>query len=88
MPIIEWIVLGSVVGAIAAATINENGERRAMDILLGIAGSAVSGYLFVWLGNGLRAPDTFAMVEAVLGAIAVIFIRHAIAGGMASGKDA
>lgn len=88
MPIIEWIVLGAIIGCIAAATINENGQRRAMDICLGIGGSAVSGYLFVWLGNGLRAPDTFAMVEAVLGAIAVIFIRHAIASGTATGSDA
>lgn len=88
MPIIEWVVLGAIVGCIAAATINENGQRWAMDILLGVGGSAVSGYLFVWLGDGLRTPDTFAMVEAVLGATAIIFIRHAIAGGMAAGSDA
>lgn len=81
MSIIGWIVFGLIAGFIASKIVNNSGEGIIMDIILGIIGAVVGGWLFTQFG---AAPVTgfniYSMFVAVIGAIIVLFIYHLIVG--------
>ncbi len=81
MSIIGWLVLGLIAGFIASKVINKSGEGLVIDIVLGVVGAVVGGFLFSLIG---AAPVTgfnlYSMFVAVVGAIVVLVIYHAIAG--------
>jgi len=51
MSIIGWIVLGLIAGFIASKIVNKRGEGVIMDIVLGIIGALVGGFIFSTLGS-------------------------------------
>jgi len=51
MSIIGWIVLGLIAGFIASQIVNKQGEGLIMDIVLGIVGAIVGGWLFAIFGH-------------------------------------
>jgi uncharacterized membrane protein YeaQ/YmgE (transglycosylase-associated protein family) len=79
--IIGWLILGLIAGFIASEVVNKTGEGPVLDIVLGIAGAVVGGFLFSLIG---AAPVTgfniYSMIVAVIGAIVVLFLYHAITG--------
>ena len=81
MSIIAWLVLGLIAGFIASQIVNKSGEGLVLDIVLGIVGAEVGGFLFSLVG---AAPVTgfniYSMIVAVVGAIVVLWIYHAITG--------
>jgi uncharacterized membrane protein YeaQ/YmgE (transglycosylase-associated protein family) len=81
MSIIGWLILGLIAGFIASKIVNKNGEGVILDIVLGIVGAIVGGFLFSLIG---AAPVTgfniYSMIVAVIGAIVVLVIYHAIVG--------
>lgn len=46
MSIIGWIVLGLIAGFIASKIVNKQGVGFLLDIILGIVGAVVGGWLF------------------------------------------
>jgi uncharacterized membrane protein YeaQ/YmgE (transglycosylase-associated protein family) len=81
MSIIGWIVLGLIAGFIASKIVNRQGEGFILDIVLGIIGAVVGGYLFALFGAaGVNGLNIYSMFVAVIGAIVVLFLYHAIAG--------
>jgi len=81
MSIIGWLVLGLIAGFIASKVVNKRGEGLIVDILLGIAGAFVGGFLFNSLGHeGVDGFDLYSMFVAVIGAIIVLVIYHAVVG--------
>jgi len=81
MSIIAWLVLGLIAGFIASKIVNKTGEGLLMDIILGIVGALVGGFLFTAIG---AAPVTgfnlYSILVSVIGAIVVLVIYHAIIG--------
>jgi uncharacterized membrane protein YeaQ/YmgE (transglycosylase-associated protein family) len=81
MSILAWLILGLISGFIASKIVNKSGEGIVLDIILGIVGAIVGGFIFTSLG---AAPVTgfnlYSMVVAVIGAIVVLVLYHAIAG--------
>src|ERR1700709_59416 len=81
MSIIAWLVLGLIAGFIASKIVNNSGEGVMLDIVLGIVGAVVGGFLFSFIG---AAPVTgfniYSVIVAVIGAIVVLWIYHAIFG--------
>jgi uncharacterized membrane protein YeaQ/YmgE (transglycosylase-associated protein family) len=81
MSIIAWLVLGLIAGFIASKIVNKSGEGLVLDIILGIVGAFVGGFLFSLLG---AAPVTgfniYSMIVAVIGAIVVLVVYHAVTG--------
>ncbi|WP_428483909.1 GlsB/YeaQ/YmgE family stress response membrane protein [Rhodopila sp.] len=77
MSIIAWLVLGLVAGFIASKVINQTGEGLLLDIVLGIVGAFVGGFLFSLVG---AAPVTgfniYSLIVAIIGAIVVLVIYH------------
>jgi uncharacterized membrane protein YeaQ/YmgE (transglycosylase-associated protein family) len=81
MSIIAWIVLGLIAGFIAAKIVNKQGAGFVLDIVLGIVGAVVGGFIFSALGEGgVTGFNLYSLVISVIGAIVVLIIYHAIAG--------
>ena len=80
MSIIAWIVLGLLAGFIASKLVAGSGQGLLMDIVLGIVGAVVGGYLFTALGaTGVTGFNLYSMFVAIVGAAVVLWLYHAIA---------
>lgn len=81
MSIITWIVLGLVAGFIGSKIVNKSGEGVVLDIVLGIVGAVVGGFLFNAFGaSGVTGFNIWSVFVAVIGAVVVLVVYHAIAG--------
>ena len=81
MSIIGWIILGLIAGFIASKIVNKQGEGFLLDIVLGIVGALVGGFIFTAIGaSGSTGFNIYSLVVAVIGAILVLVLYHAIVG--------
>ena len=79
MSIIAWLILGLIAGFIASKIVNKSGEGLVLDIVLGIVGALVGGFLFSLVGaEPVSGINIYSIIVAVIGAIVVILIYHAI----------
>jgi uncharacterized membrane protein YeaQ/YmgE (transglycosylase-associated protein family) len=79
MGILSWLILGLIAGFIASKVVNKSGEGLILDIVLGIIGAVVGGWLFSFFGAaGVTGLNIYSMVVAVIGAIVVLLIYHAV----------
>lgn len=79
MSIIGWIILGLIAGFIASKIVNKAGEGFIMDIVLGIIGAIVGGFIFTRIGAaGVTGFNLYSMLVAIVGAIIVLVIYHAL----------
>jgi uncharacterized membrane protein YeaQ/YmgE (transglycosylase-associated protein family) len=79
MSFIAWIVLGLIAGFIASKLVNKTGEGMLMDIVLGIVGAVVGGWLFRTFGMpGVTGLNLYSIVVAVAGAAVFLVIYHAL----------
>jgi uncharacterized membrane protein YeaQ/YmgE (transglycosylase-associated protein family) len=77
MSFIAWIVLGLVAGFIASKVINKQGEGLVMDIVLGVVGAVVGGWVFRMFGMaGVTGLNIYSLVVAVLGAVVFLLVYH------------
>jgi uncharacterized membrane protein YeaQ/YmgE (transglycosylase-associated protein family) len=73
--------LGLIAGFIASKIVNKRGEGVFMDIVLGIVGALVGGFIFSTLGSsGVTGFNLYSMIVAVIGAVVVLLVYHAITG--------
>lgn len=81
MSIIAWLVVGLVAGWIGSMVVNRRGDGLIMDIVLGVVGAFVGGFLFQMFGHsGVSGINIYSIFVAAVGAIVVLVIYHAIAG--------
>jgi uncharacterized membrane protein YeaQ/YmgE (transglycosylase-associated protein family) len=81
MSIIAWIILGLIAGFVGSKIVNKRGEGLIRDILLGVVGAVVGGWLFHMFGAaGVTGLNLYSLVVAVIGAIVVLVLYHAIFG--------
>jgi uncharacterized membrane protein YeaQ/YmgE (transglycosylase-associated protein family) len=81
MSILAWIVLGLIAGFIASKIYVGTGQGILMDIVLGIVGAVVGGYLFDMIGQtGITGFNIWSMLVAIVGAVLVLWIYHAVSG--------
>lgn len=79
MSFLAWVVLGLLAGFIASKIVNKQGEGFLLDIVLGIVGAVVGGWLFGLLGAaGVSGFNFYSLLVAVAGAIVVLFTYHLI----------
>ena len=85
MSIIAWVILGLIAGFIASKIVNKSGEGFFLDIVLGIVGAIVGGFIFSLFGAGwVTGFNLYSMVVAIIGAIVVLVIYHAVFGRKAA----
>ena len=79
MSILAWIVLGLIAGFIGSKLVNKRGEGLFLDIVLGVIGAVVGGWLFSFFGAaGVTGLNIYSLVVAVIGAVLVLVVYHAI----------
>ena len=77
MSIIGWILLGLIAGFIASKIVNKSGEGFFLDIV----GAIVGGFIFSAFGvSGVTGFNLYSMIVAIIGAIIVLVIYHAVFG--------
>lgn len=82
MPILTWVFLGLIAGFIGSKIVNRTGEGLLLDIVLGIVGAVVGGWLFNTFGHaGVSGMNLYSIMVAVVGAIVVLVVYHAMIGG-------
>lgn len=82
MSFIAWILLGLVAGFIGSKIVNKSGEGILLDIVLGVVGAIVGGFLFSLVGaSPVTGLNFYSLIVAVIGSIIVLVIYHAIRGG-------
>jgi uncharacterized membrane protein YeaQ/YmgE (transglycosylase-associated protein family) len=79
MSILAWIVLGLVAGFIGSKLVNKTGEGIFLDIILGIVGAVVGGWVFQTFGSsGVTGLNVYSLLVAVIGSVIVLVLYHVI----------
>ncbi|HEY2445804.1 MAG TPA: GlsB/YeaQ/YmgE family stress response membrane protein [Rhizomicrobium sp.] len=79
MSILAWIVLGLIAGFIGSKIVNKSGEGLILDIVLGIIGAIVGGWLFRFFGStGVSGLNLWSMLVAIVGAVVVLVAYHMV----------
>ena len=79
MSILAWIVLGVVAGFIGSKIVNKSGDGFFLDLILGVIGAVVGGWLFSFFGaHGVTGLNIYSLNVAVIGAVVVLVVYHAI----------
>ena len=79
MSFIAWIVLGLIAGFIGSKIVNKTGEGFFLDIIWGIVGAIVGGWLFSFFGaHEVTGLNIYSLLVAVIGAIVVLWVYHAL----------
>jgi uncharacterized membrane protein YeaQ/YmgE (transglycosylase-associated protein family) len=81
MGIVAWLVLGLIAGFIASKIVNHTGSGVIMDIVLGVVGAMVGGFLFSFFGAaGVTGFNIYSAVVAIIGAVVVLWLYYALVG--------
>jgi len=78
MGIIAWIVLGLIAGFIGSKIVNKSGSGILMDIVLGIVGAVVGGYLSTAIlgGPGVTGFNITSILVAIAGTVVVLWVYY------------
>jgi uncharacterized membrane protein YeaQ/YmgE (transglycosylase-associated protein family) len=81
MPILTWIIVGLVAGVLASLVMGGSGYGLIGDIIIGIVGAFVGGWLF----NALGATSPFSglggiIFVAFIGAVVLLFLLRLVRG--------
>jgi uncharacterized membrane protein YeaQ/YmgE (transglycosylase-associated protein family) len=80
MSVIAWIILGLIAGFIASKIVNKEGEGLFLDIILGIVGAVVGGFIFRTFGmSGVTGLNLYSLLIAIVGAVVFLAVYHMIA---------
>ena len=74
--IVIWLIVGAIAGFLAGLVMQGGGFGLVGNIIVGILGAVVSGYLFPRLGVTIPISDPLirTIVVATIGAIILLFI--------------
>lgn len=79
MSLLAWIILGLIAGFIGSRIVNNTGQGVLVDILLGVIGAVVGGFLFEQFGQpGVSGLNLYSLLVAVVGAVVVLWLYHAL----------
>jgi uncharacterized membrane protein YeaQ/YmgE (transglycosylase-associated protein family) len=74
--LVIWLVIGAIAGWLAGQIMTGGGFGLIGNIIVGIVGAVVAGWLFPTLGFsiGIGGPFVGAIIHALIGAIIVLFV--------------
>jgi uncharacterized membrane protein YeaQ/YmgE (transglycosylase-associated protein family) len=79
MGILSWIILGLIAGFIGSRIVDRRGQGFWLDIVLGIVGALVGGFLFDLFGaTGVTGLNIYSMIVATAGAVVVLLAYNAL----------
>jgi uncharacterized membrane protein YeaQ/YmgE (transglycosylase-associated protein family) len=81
MSILGWIFFGLITGFVASKIIHQQGQGCILNIVLGVIGAFVGGFIFTQIGGqGITGFNLYSMFVAIIGAIVVLLIYHLLTG--------
>lgn len=80
MGIILWVIFGALAGWIASLIMKtDSSQGTGMDIVMGIAGSVIGGFLMGLVGqSGVTGFNVYSLIVAVIGAVALIYLARIV----------
>ncbi|QDQ25378.1 GlsB/YeaQ/YmgE family stress response membrane protein [Chitinimonas arctica] len=83
MSLFAWIILGLIAGYVAGKLVDSSSQGVVMDLLLGIAGAVIGGWLFNTFGMaGVTGLTIYSPIVAVAGATIALAAYHALSRGL------
>lgn len=80
--LIAWLVVGLIAGWLASIVMKTNAQQGMLgDIIVGIIGAFIGGFVLNALGIGATGPDAFnlaSVLTAFLGAVILLGILRAV----------
>ena len=77
MSLLGWILLGLMAGFMTSNIVRSSGQGLLLDLVLGVIGAVVSGYLFTAIGATGLTSNLYSMFVAIIGAVVVLWLYHA-----------
>src|SRR5262249_53800617 len=74
--LIEWIIVGLIAGWAAGKIMKGGGYGTVMDIILGMVGAVVGGWIFNTLGIYPSGGIIASILVAIVGAVLIIWITR------------
>jgi uncharacterized membrane protein YeaQ/YmgE (transglycosylase-associated protein family) len=80
MGIILWVIFGALAGWIASLIMKtDSNQGTGMDIVMGIAGSVIGGFLMSLIGqSGVTGFNMYSLIVAVVGAVSLIYLARIV----------
>ncbi len=80
MDFLLWVILGAVAGWIASIIMKTDAQQGLLgDILLGIVGAFIGGFVFNMLGaSGATGFNFYSLLVAIIGAVILIYIGRMV----------
>lgn len=79
MTVLAWIVLGLISGFVASKLVDRQGQGVVLDIVLGVIGALVGGWVFSLFGAvGVTGLNVWSIFVAVVGAAVILVVAHAL----------
>ena len=76
---LAWIGLGLIAGFVGSKLVNKSGGGMMLDIVLGIVGAIVGGWLFNIFGaSGVNGLNLYSLLVAIVGSVVLLVTYHAI----------
>ena len=77
----SWLILGLIAGWLAGKVMRGRGFGCIADVLLGLIGSVIGGWIFTKLGIVHENTFLFSLAAATVGAVVLVAIAHLFFGG-------
>lgn len=87
---IGWIALGAVTGFFVSNRMNQTNHGRQRDVLLGVIGAVIGGFLSnLFREAGVANLNFYSFFVAIVGAVVFLVIYHArsLVGGVRRGRS-
>ena len=79
MSILAWLVVGLIAGFLASKVINKTGSGLVMDIVLGVIGALVGGFVFNAIGHSApNGINIYSIFVAFIGSVIVLLLYHMV----------
>jgi len=81
-PLLGWLVIGLIAGWLAGKLSRGRGFGCLTDIVLGLIGAVLGGWIFSKLGiGGDTTSFIYSLAAATVGAVVIVAIAHLFSGG-------
>lgn len=78
MPIVSWLVLGLIAGFIGSKIVHRGGNLVG-DVIVGMIGAFVGGYLFRLFGmRGVSGLNLWSIGVAIVGSVVTLTVYYAL----------